>query len=191
LQRAIDEAARAQVPLALPPGVYRTGMLRLQAARNWSACAARPNSSSAAAHRCCRAKAPPASAYRHHLRRRRHSAADAARPGALHRRPRHPHRRLRNHASGGNGIWLEQVSGDISGNIFTKIATAVVVVRRAGPDRLAQHHLGTNDNGIEILRTRSATTARSVSTTASRTSRPAPAAPGSMATPSTPSAPAT
>src|SRR5512138_3675878 len=29
LQRAIDEAARAQIPLALPPGVYRTGMLRL------------------------------------------------------------------------------------------------------------------------------------------------------------------
>src|SRR3954465_13641322 len=29
LQRAIDEAARAQVPLALPPGTYRTGMLRL------------------------------------------------------------------------------------------------------------------------------------------------------------------
>src|SRR5438270_13738956 len=30
LQRAIDEAARAQAPLALPPGVYRTGQLRLQ-----------------------------------------------------------------------------------------------------------------------------------------------------------------
>src|SRR5450755_1413940 len=30
LQRAIDEAARAQMPLVLPPGVYRTGMLRLQ-----------------------------------------------------------------------------------------------------------------------------------------------------------------
>src|SRR5260221_8498709 len=30
LQRAIDEAARAQAPLALPPGVYRTGMLRLE-----------------------------------------------------------------------------------------------------------------------------------------------------------------
>src|SRR5690242_7190412 len=29
LQRAIDEAARAQVPLVLPPGVYRTGLLRL------------------------------------------------------------------------------------------------------------------------------------------------------------------
>ena len=30
LQRAIDEAARVQVPLALPPGIYRTGLLRLQ-----------------------------------------------------------------------------------------------------------------------------------------------------------------
>src|SRR5258708_17815749 len=29
LQRAIDEAARAQTPLAIPPGVYRTGQLRL------------------------------------------------------------------------------------------------------------------------------------------------------------------
>src|ERR1700753_2403929 len=28
-QRAIDEAARAAMPLALPPGVYRTGMLNL------------------------------------------------------------------------------------------------------------------------------------------------------------------
>ena len=30
LQRAIDEASRAQAPLVLPPGVYRTGMLRLE-----------------------------------------------------------------------------------------------------------------------------------------------------------------
>src|SRR3977135_2382648 len=30
LQRALDRPARAQVPLALPPGVYRTGMLSLQ-----------------------------------------------------------------------------------------------------------------------------------------------------------------
>src|SRR5690242_740940 len=29
LQRAIDETTRLQVPLVLPPGVYRTGMLRL------------------------------------------------------------------------------------------------------------------------------------------------------------------
>src|SRR3979411_3262754 len=30
LQRAIHEAARAQAPLALPPGIYRTGMLSLR-----------------------------------------------------------------------------------------------------------------------------------------------------------------
>src|SRR5260370_17856219 len=30
LQRAIDEPARAQVPLALPPRAYRTRLLRLQ-----------------------------------------------------------------------------------------------------------------------------------------------------------------
>jgi uncharacterized secreted repeat protein (TIGR03808 family) len=30
LQHAIDEAARALVPLVLPPGVYRTGLLNLQ-----------------------------------------------------------------------------------------------------------------------------------------------------------------
>src|SRR4051794_25177834 len=29
-QRAIDQAADAQVPLALPPGIYRAGNLRLQ-----------------------------------------------------------------------------------------------------------------------------------------------------------------
>src|SRR3954470_8006208 len=28
-QRASDEAARAQMPLALPPGIYRSGLLRL------------------------------------------------------------------------------------------------------------------------------------------------------------------
>ena len=30
LQRAIDEAGRVQAPLALPPGTYRTGTLRLE-----------------------------------------------------------------------------------------------------------------------------------------------------------------
>src|ERR1700676_4606881 len=61
LQRAIDEAARAQVPLALPPGVYRTGMLRLQNGTQLVASAAPPNSSSMAAPRCFPAKAPAAS----------------------------------------------------------------------------------------------------------------------------------
>ena len=43
--------------------------------------------------------------------------------------------------SGGNGIWFEQVSGDVSGNIFTNIAaTAMVSFDAQGPARVAQHH---------------------------------------------------
>ena len=60
LQRAIDEAARAQVPLALPPGVYRTGLLRLSSGRSSSACAARPSWFSPAARRCFPVKAQAA-----------------------------------------------------------------------------------------------------------------------------------
>ena len=56
--------------------------------------------------------------------------------------------------SGGSGIWLEQVSGDISGNIFTNIAvTAVVSFDAKGLSVSRNTIIGTNDNGIEILRT--------------------------------------
>ena len=57
-------------------------------------------------------------------------------------------------ASGGNGIWFEQVSGDICGNIFTNIADhRCRLVRRAGLIVSRNTIAGTNDNGIEILRT--------------------------------------
>ena len=57
-------------------------------------------------------------------------------------------------ASGGNGIWLEQVSGDISGNIFRKIATTAVVSFDALGLIVSRNTItDTNDNGIEILRT--------------------------------------
>ena len=97
LQRAIDEAARAQVPLALPPGVYRTGMLRLSKRHATGRRARRDETHIQrrrldAAGRRRQQRRPD----RHHLRRRRHSAAGAARPGALPRRARCPHRRLRN-----------------------------------------------------------------------------------------------
>jgi uncharacterized secreted repeat protein (TIGR03808 family) len=56
--------------------------------------------------------------------------------------------------SGGCGIWLEQVSGDISGNILTNIAvTAVVSFDARGLSVSRNTIIGTNDNGIEILRT--------------------------------------
>jgi uncharacterized secreted repeat protein (TIGR03808 family) len=55
LQRAIDDAARAHQPLALPPGIYRTGPLELSSG-------ARPDCCLAAGRRCSHPGAATASA---------------------------------------------------------------------------------------------------------------------------------
>jgi uncharacterized secreted repeat protein (TIGR03808 family) len=56
--------------------------------------------------------------------------------------------------SGGNGIWFENVSGDISGNIITNTASTAVVSFDAQGLMVSRNTIqGTNDNGIEILRT--------------------------------------
>jgi uncharacterized secreted repeat protein (TIGR03808 family) len=155
LQRAIDEAARAQAPLSLPPGVYRTGLLRLQ------------NGSQLVGVRGATKFVFNGGA----------SMLQSEGAGSLGLSgitfdgggiPL-PTRRGLVHcasgrdiritdceitASGGNGIWLEQVSGDISGNIFTKIATTAVVSFDARGLIVSRNTIiDTNDNGIEILRT--------------------------------------
>ncbi len=86
------------------------------------------------------------------LRRRRHSAAGSgaawciASAGATSASPT-----AKSSGSGGNGIWLEQVSGDISGNIFRKIATTAVVSFDALGLIVSRNTItDTNDNGIEI-----------------------------------------
>ncbi len=56
--------------------------------------------------------------------------------------------------SGGNGIWLENCSGDISGNTISKIAVTGITSFDAQGLLVSRNTiLGTNDNGIEILRT--------------------------------------
>jgi uncharacterized secreted repeat protein (TIGR03808 family) len=56
--------------------------------------------------------------------------------------------------SGGNGVWLEQVSGDISGNIINDIASTAIVSFDALGLIVSRNTIKrTNDNGIEILRT--------------------------------------
>ena len=56
--------------------------------------------------------------------------------------------------SGGSGIWLESVSGEVSGNIITQSATTAIVSFDAQGLAVTRNTiLGTNDNGIEILRT--------------------------------------
>src|ERR1700681_692202 len=128
LQRAIDEAARAQVPLALPPGVYRTGMLRLQSGSQlvgvrgatrlvFNGCASMFSVEGASSVGLTNVTLdgsgiplPTRRGLVHCLGGRDIRITDCEITG-----------------SGGNGIWLEQVSGDVSGNIITKSATTAIV----------------------------------------------------------------
>jgi uncharacterized secreted repeat protein (TIGR03808 family) len=56
--------------------------------------------------------------------------------------------------SGGNGIWFEQVSGDVSGNIITNTAVTAILSFDAQGLSVSRNTIsGTSDNGIEILRT--------------------------------------
>src|SRR6202790_1900221 len=155
LQRAIDEAARAQVPLALPPGVYRTGMLRLQNGTQLvgvrgatklvfnggaSMLSGDGANSIGLANITLDGGGIP-------LPKRR---------GLVHclggRDIRITDCEITR--SGGNGIWLENVSGDNSGNIITGTATTAIVSFDAQGLLVSRNTiLDTNDNGIEILRT--------------------------------------
>jgi uncharacterized secreted repeat protein (TIGR03808 family) len=155
LQRAIDETARAQVPLVLPPGVYRTGMLRLQ------------NGSQLVGVRAATRLVFNGGA----------SMFTSEGAGSLGLNGlvldgggiSLPTRRGLVHclggrdiritdceilASGGNGIWLENVAGDVSGNIITKSAVTAITSFDAQGLMVTRNTIqGTNDNGIEILRT--------------------------------------
>src|ERR1700722_11394679 len=154
LQRAIDDAARAQVPLALPPGVYRTGMLRLQNGTQLvgvrgatklvfnggaSMLSGEGAGSIGLTNVTLDGASIPLPARRglvHCLGGRDIRLIDCAIAG-----------------SGGNAIWLENVSGDVSGNIITDTASTAIVSFDAQGLRVSRNTIsGTNDNGIEILR---------------------------------------
>jgi uncharacterized secreted repeat protein (TIGR03808 family) len=155
LQRAIDEASRAQVPLALPPGVYRTGLLRLSSGTQlvgvrgatklvFTGGASMFSGEGASSIGLTNITLDGASiplptrhGLVHCLSGRDIRITDCEITG-----------------SGGNGIWLENVSGDVSGNILTSIATTAIVSFDAQGLMVSRNTiLGTNDNGIEILRT--------------------------------------
>jgi uncharacterized secreted repeat protein (TIGR03808 family) len=155
LQRAIDETARAQAPLALPPGVYRTGMLRLQngtqltgvrgATRLVFTGGASMVSGEGAGHMGLS-----------NITLDGGGIALPERRGLVHCLGGHDIRIIDCEitGSGGCGIWFENVSGDVSGNIITNTATTAVVSFDAQGLLVSRNTiLGTNDNGIEILRT--------------------------------------
>jgi uncharacterized secreted repeat protein (TIGR03808 family) len=155
LQRAIDEVARARVPLALPSGVYRTSMLHLQSGTQLVG-----------------VRGATRLVFNGGASMFQGEGADSVgltgitldgggiplptRRGLVHclggRDIRITDCEIAN--SGGNGIWLENVSGDVSGNIIGNTAsTAIVSFDAQGLSVSRNSILGTNDNGIEILRT--------------------------------------
>jgi uncharacterized secreted repeat protein (TIGR03808 family) len=155
LQRAIDDAAKAQVPLALPPGIYRCGLLTLPpgaqliGVRGASRLAFNGGLSlietrgadgvtlSGIDFDGGNIKLPSRRGLVHCLQGRAMKITDC-----------------RILDSGGSGIWLEQVAGSISDNAFANIAVTGVVSFDARGLIVARNSiLGTNDNGIEILRT--------------------------------------
>ncbi len=155
LQRAIDEAARMQVPLALPPGIYRTGLLRLQNGTQLtgvrgatrliftggaSMFSGEGANSVGLANITLDGGGIPLPTRRglvHCLGGRDIRITDCEISG-----------------SGGNGVWFENVSGDISGNIITGTASTAIVSFDAQGLLVSRNTItGTNDNGIEILRT--------------------------------------
>jgi len=155
LQRAIDEAARAQAPLALPPGVYRTGMLRLQngsqlvGVRGATRLVFNGGASMFASEGA-------GSLGLNGLVLDGGGIPLPTNRGLVHclggRDIRITGCEIT--ASGGNGIWLESVAGDVSGNIITKTATTAIVSFDAQGLMVTRNTIqGTNDNGIEILRT--------------------------------------
>ena len=155
LQRAIDDAARAQVPLALPPGVYRVSQLRL------------PNGAQLVGVRGATRLAFIGGASLLTSEGAGHlglsnlvldggSIPLPARRGLVHCLSGRDIRIADCEiiASGGNGIWLENVSGDISGNTITKTAVTAITSFDAQGLAVTRNTIAdTNDNGIEILRT--------------------------------------
>jgi uncharacterized secreted repeat protein (TIGR03808 family) len=155
LQRAIDEATHAQVPLALPPGLYRTGTLRLSRGTQLVGVRGATKLVFTGGATMLLAEGadglglsgitldgggiplPDRRGLIHCLAGRDVRIGDCTITG-----------------SGGSGIWLEQVSGDISGNIITNTATTAIVSFDALGLIVARNTItATHDNGIEILRT--------------------------------------
>jgi len=154
LQRAIDEAARAQVPLALPPGVYRTGLLRLSSGTQLVGVRGATKLVFNGGASMIQSEGG------NHIdligiTLDGGGMALPARRGLVHCLGGSDIRisDCEISGSGGAGIWFEQVSGDVSGNIITNtVSTAFVSFDARGLLVSRNTIQGTNDNGIEILR---------------------------------------
>jgi uncharacterized secreted repeat protein (TIGR03808 family) len=155
LQRAIDEAARTKTPLALPPGIYRTGMLRLSSGTQLVGVRGATKLMFTGGASMLSGEGADSLSL-NGITLDGAGIALPARRGLLHclagRDVRITDCEII--GSGGGAIWLEQVSGDVSGNIITDTAvTAIVSFDAKGLIVSRNSIIATGDNGIEILRT--------------------------------------
>jgi uncharacterized secreted repeat protein (TIGR03808 family) len=155
LQRAIDDAAERHVPLALPPGSYRTGTLRLPSGAQLSGIRGATRLVFTGGRSLFDSQGAETATLSGLV-------LDGAgiplpsRRGLVHCIAADD-LRIQDctiTASGGSGVWLEATSGAISNNILTKIAVTGVVSFDAKGLRVDHNTIiDTNHNGIEILRT--------------------------------------
>jgi uncharacterized secreted repeat protein (TIGR03808 family) len=155
LQRAIDEAARAQAPLALPPGIYRTGTLRLQSGTQLVGVRGATRLVFTGGASMLQAEGTDGVGLTN-ITLDGSSIPLPTRRGLVHclggRDIRITDCEIT--GSGGVGIWFEQVSGEVSGNIITKTRTTAILSFDAKGLMVSRNTIiDTNDNGIEILRT--------------------------------------
>jgi uncharacterized secreted repeat protein (TIGR03808 family) len=154
LQRAIDDAAKAGTPLALPPGVYRTKTLKLP-----------DNAQLVGVRGATRfefgggpslfVSDGAGKAGITGLSLEGGAISLPARRGLLHCERSAEFRVTDCEFAncGGAAIWFEQVSGDVRGNIFRNIRSTALVSFDALGLLVAQNTIsGTRNNGIEILR---------------------------------------
>ncbi|WP_315768716.1 MULTISPECIES: TIGR03808 family TAT-translocated repetitive protein [unclassified Bradyrhizobium] len=156
LQRAIDEAARAQVPLALPPGNYRTSLLHLPSGSQLIGVRGATKLLFAGGGPSLLSGEGADGIGLTGLTLDGGNIPLPARRGLVHglggRDVRIIDSEITN--AGGSGIWFEQVSGDVIGNIITHIAATAIVSFDAKGLIVSRNTItDTSDNGIEILRT--------------------------------------
>ena len=155
LQRAIDEAARTRTPLALPPGVYRTGMLRLSSGTQLIGVRGATKLAFTGGASMVSGEGADSLALTG-ITFDGGGIALPARRGLIHclagRDVRITDCEIV--GSGGSAIWLEQIQGDVSGNIVSDTAVTAIVSFDAKGLIVSRNSItGTRDNGIEILRT--------------------------------------
>ncbi len=154
LQRAIDAAADAQMPLALPPGTYRTGPLKLSNGSQLVGVRGATILKFTGGSSLISSEGASSIALIN-LTLDGDGIKLADRRGLVHFVSGLDIyvRDCDIVGSGGNGIWFESIAGEVSGNTIRKTANTAFTSFDALGLLVAQNTIqDTSDNGIEILR---------------------------------------